>query len=202
MKKFLVLLSITLCIVGCHSGQPDTTTAINSEKTDSAKKNYLPVADYLKSEITAVDSFPLLIMKYHIENAGGITKTDSGFITTAAFNQIARQFLMPDLDSSLFEKRFEENSFVDRSTNLVSFTYSTKGGGYGLKRVDVLLSPGGGVDKLSSIYMEAISGNLDTVIISKMTWKAGRNFRVLHIRKPKNGPETTSQTIVVWDSRD
>jgi hypothetical protein len=202
MKKILVPISIIICIVACHSGQPETTTAVSSEKADSVKKNYLPVADYLKSEIAAVDSFPLRIMKYHIENAGGVTKTDSGIITTAIFDQVARQFLMPDLDSSLFEKRFEENSFVDRSTNLVSFTYSTKGGGYGLKRVDVLLSPGAGFDKLSSIYMEAISGNLDTVTISKMTWKAGRNFRVLHIRKPKNGPETTNQTIVVWDSRD
>ena len=109
---------------------------------------------------------------------------------------------MADLDSSYFEKNFEENSFVDRSTNLVSFTYSTKDTGNGLKRVDVLLSPGIGTDKLNSIYMEAISGNKDSSVISKMSWKAGRNFRILHIQKPKNGPETTDQTIVVWDSRE
>ena len=154
--------------------------------------------DYLKSEIAIVDSFPFKLMRYQI-NPG---RTDSGIITTALFNQIAAEFLLPDLDSSRFEKNFEENSFVDRSTNLVSFTYSTKDTGYGLKRVDVLLSPGAGTDKLNSIYMEAISGNADSTQISKLTWKAGRNFRILHIKKPRNGPETTSQTIVVWDSRD
>ncbi len=138
-------------------------------------------------------------MRYHIEN----NKADSGIITTAIFDQIAREFLLTELDSSYFEKNFEENSFVDRSTNLVSFTYSTKESGMGLKRVDVLLKPGaGGTDKLSSIYMEAISDKNDSTRISKLSWKAGRNFRILHIEKPKNGPETTNQTIVVWDSRD
>ena len=183
-------------IPGCQSHQPETNTGDNTQK-DSLKKNYLPVSDYLKSEISLVDSFPLRIMKYQIING----KMDSGIITTPVFDQVAREFLMAEIDSSNFEKKFEENSFVDRTTNLVSFTYSTKDSGYGLKRVDVLVSPGEGADKLSSIYMEAISGNKDTSVVSKMSWKAGKNFRILRIRQPKNGPETTNQTIVVWDTR-
>ena len=58
------------------------------------------------------------------------------------------------------------------------------------------------VNKLNSIYMESISGNKDSTLISKMSWKAGRNFSILHIQQPKKGPETTNQTIVVWDSRE
>ena len=42
--------------------------------------------------------------------------------------------------------------------------------------------------------MESISGNKDSSVISKMSWKAGKNFSILHIHKPKNGPETTNQT--------
>jgi hypothetical protein len=198
MKKILVPVTVLLLICACHSKQSETGSP-EMKQPDTAKKNYLPVADYLKAEIAAVDSFPLRIMRYHFEN----NKADSGIITTAIFDQIAREFLLTELDSSYFEKNFEENSFVDRSTNLVSFTYSTRESGMGLKRVDVLLKPGsGGMDKLSSIYMEAISNKNDSPRISKLSWKAGRNFRILHIEKPKNGPETTNQTIVVWDSRD
>jgi hypothetical protein len=197
MKRSLIILHSFFLLFACHSGTRENKSA-DQIIADTAKKNYLPVADYLRSEIAAVDSFPLRIMKYHIENG----KTDSGIITTAVFDQIAREFLLADLDSTHFEKTFEENSFVDRSTNLISFTYSTKDTGYGLKRVDVLLSPGAGPAKLSSIYMEAIGGNKDTSDISKLSWKAGRNFRILHIQKPGKGPETTSQTIVVWDPRD
>ena len=197
MKRlFIPALSVFL-VYACHSSQTETA-ASKTIQTDTTKKNYLPVADLLKAEIAAVDSLPLLLMKYSIVNG----KTDSGIITTPVFDKLAREFLMSDLDSSYFEKNFEENSFVDRSTNLVSFTYSTKDTGYGLKRVDVLLSPGAGSDKLNSIYMEAISGNKDSSVISKMSWKAGRNFRILHIQNPGNVREITNQTIVVWDSRD
>jgi hypothetical protein len=197
MKRFFILLSFILSICACHSNQSETTdTAVT--KTDTAKKNYLPVAYYLRAEIAAVDSFPLRIMKYQVNNG----KTDSGIITTAIFDQLAKEFLVPDLDSARFEYKFEENSFVDRSTDLVSFTYSTKDTGNGLKRVDVLLSPGSGYDKLNSIYMESISRDKDSSLISKMSWKAGRNFSILHIRQANKGPETTNQTIVIWDSRE
>jgi hypothetical protein len=197
MKRSLIHILSSFLLFACHSGTPENRSG-DQKITDTLKKNYLPVAAYLQSEIAAVDSFPLRIMKYHIESG----KTDSGIITTAVFDQIAREFLLDDLDSTRFEKKFEENSFVDRSTNLISFTYSTKDTGYGLKRVDVLLSPGSGSAKLHSIYMEVLGANKDTTNISKLTWKAGKNFRILHIQKPGKGPETTSQTIIVWDPRD
>ena len=197
MKQFFILLAAILPIYACHSNQTETPETTKS-KTDTAKKNYLPVEYYLRTEIAAVDSFPLRIMKYQVNNG----KTDSGIITTAIFDQLAREFLTPELDSNRFENDFEENSFVDRSTNLVSFTYSTKDSGKGLKRVDVLLSPGSGYEKLNSIYMESLSVDKDTTLIRKMSWKAGRNFSILHIRQPRKGPEITNQTIVVWDSRE
>jgi hypothetical protein len=197
MKRFFIPLSVIFLISACHSA-PSESTEKKVTKTDTAKKNYLPVAYYLKAEIAGVDSFPLRIMKYHVSHG----QTDSGIITTAVFDQLAKEFLIPELDSARFESKFEENSFVDRSTSLVSFTYSTKDTGNGLKRVDVLLSPGSGYDKLNSIYMESISKDKDSTLISKMTWKAGRNFNILHIRQPNKGPETTNQTIVIWDSRE
>jgi hypothetical protein len=197
MKRFVISLSAMFLICACHTGPSETTRTVVTN-SDTTKKNYLPVAYYLRAEIAGVDSFPLRIMRYQVNNG----KTDSGIITTAIFDQLAKEFLIPELDSARFENKFEENSFVDRSTNLVSFTYSTKDTGNGLKRVDVLLSPGSGSDKLNSIYMEAISTDKDSSLISKMSWKAGRNFSILHILQPNKGPETTKQTIVVWDSRE
>ncbi len=195
MKKLVICSWIILGISACHSRQT-ATTIDNTGKGDSSKKSYLPVGDLIRSEIANVDSFPQRLMRYHIVNC----KTDSAIITTSVFALLAREFLMPGLDSSYFARNFEENSFVDRSTNLVSFTYSTKDTGYGLKRVDVLVTPRSGSGKLRSIYMEAISGNKDSSIISKMTWIAGKNFGIIHIYKPKNGPETVNQTLVVWDT--
>ncbi len=197
MKRIFIPAISVFLLYACHSKQTEIP-AVRLNQKDTSIKNYLPVADFIRTEIAAVDSLPLRLMRYRMVNG----KTDSGIITTPVFDRIAREFMMPELDSSHFEKNFEENSFVDRSTNLVSFTYSTKDTGYGLKRVDVLLSPGTGSEKLNTIYMEAISGNKDSSVISKMSWRAGRNLRILHIQRPKNGQEKTDQTIVVWDTRD
>jgi len=197
MKPILILSLFILQICACHSGQTDTPSD-NSKTADTTKKNYLPVADYINAEIALVDSFPYRLMKYHIVNG----RIDSAIITTPVFNEIAKQFLMPGLDSAYFEKKFEENSFVDRSTGLISFTYSTKDTSYGLKRVDVLLSPGASVSKLNSIYMESIAGKNDSTVISKMSWKAGKNFRIVRILQSKNGKETTDQIMVDWDNSE
>lgn len=197
MKRILIPSFFILAIFACHSKNSEVIPG-DQKRTDTAKKNYLPVADYIKSEIALVDSFPYRLMRYHILEG----KTDSGIITTAVFDGIAQQFLQGDLDSANFEKKFEENSFVDRSTNLISFTYSTKDSSDGLKRVDVLLTPGTSVSKLSSIYMESINTGHDSSVITKMSWKAGKNFRIIRILHLKNGRETTEQTIVDWDNSE
>jgi hypothetical protein len=197
MKRIFIPSFFFLFIFACHSKNSDTNPG-GQKLTDTAKKNYLPVADYIKSEIALVDSFPYRLMRYHIMDG----RTDSGIITTAVFDRIAKQFLPDGLDSADFEKNFEENSFVDRSTNLISFTYSTKDTGDGLKRVDVLLSPGASVSKLNSIYMESINTKNDSSVISKMAWKAGKNFRIIRILHLKSGRETSDQIIVDWDNSE
>src|SRR5271165_7127740 len=113
-RSIIAVLPMFFWVYACHSTHPQETSGYVAP-ADTAKKNYLPVADYLKSEIANVDSFPFKLMRYRVNPH----QTDSGIITTAVFNQIAAEFLLPDLDSSRFEKNFEENSFIDRTTNLV-----------------------------------------------------------------------------------
>jgi hypothetical protein len=197
MKRFITVMLLFIQFCGCHSVQP-VPTQVDIKQADTAKKNYLPVGDYLKSEIANVDSFPRLIMKYRVVYG----KTDSSIITSPAFDQLARAFLLDELDSLHFEKNFEENSFLDRSTGLISFTYSTKDTGNGLKRVDVLLTPGANITKLNSIYMETIAVFPDSTLIEKMNWKAGKNFTIIRIHQSKTGHESTDQLMVDWDNSD
>ena len=102
MKRILIPVTALLLICACRSKQTETAPPEGTQ-TDTAKKNYLPVADYLKGEIALVDSFPHLLFKYQVING----KTDSGIITTPVFDQLAKEFLLADLDSSYFEKNFE-----------------------------------------------------------------------------------------------
>jgi hypothetical protein len=137
-------------------------------------------------------------MEYHIRNG----KTDSTLISTQRFNQLAAAFLPGDLDSSRFRKRFREQAFLDQTTGLLSFTYSTTDTLFGLRRVDVLAEPGPASDKVKSIYMELSSGNTDSPALRKLYWVAGKSFSILQINRPLHGEATTDQTRVLWDGSE
>lgn len=197
MKKLRVLLTMLpgLLYFACHN-LPTPADTNRSQTADTLKRNYFPVRDFLKSEIGWVDSFPQKLMEYQFQNG----KTDSAIITTQTFNRLAAAFLLNDLDSNRFEKRFDETSFLDQTTNLLTFTYSTKDSSYGLRRVDVLAVPGQTADEVRSIYMEVSSGNADSLVLSKMYWKTRKSFSILQIYKPIHGQTSTSQIKVEWGS--
>lgn len=184
----MTVLPVCLCIA-CQ----------NKPAAPVDKKNFFPVRDYLQSEIENVDSMPAKLMKYDTRNG----KTDSALITLPVFDKMAAEFLVPDLDSSRFENRFEENSFMDQSTGLLTFTYATKDSSYGLRRVDVLATPDPvGTDKVKSIYMESSSGKADSLVLTKMYWRSGNSFSIIHIYQPAHGETGMSQTKVVWGSSE
>ena len=141
---------------------------------------------------------PLAIIAYHIE--GG--KTDSAFIQAPAFNQLAKEFLPPTLDSPAFEKNFSEVSFYDQTTNSLTFNYTAKNSTIGLKRVDVIASQRGGFDKVKSIDMEETVNEKDSLVIKKMYWKPRKSFLVLTILQARGQPKENRHLKVVWDSGD
>jgi hypothetical protein len=191
MKSFRILAIVLLvvCFCSCH----------HVAAPPPVQKDYFPVRDYLESEIATIDSTPYKLVEYNIQNG----KTDSALITAPEFNRLAGSFLVPDLDSTRFESRFEENSFMDQSTNLLSFTYSTKDTSYGLRRVDVLATPDPtGADRVKSIYLETSAFRADSLMLTKMYWNAGKSFSIIYISQPPHGEAVTRQTRVVWDSSE
>lgn len=200
MNKFrngLILLP-ALILFACHNAVGPVESGISKPADIPVKKNYFPVRDFLKSEIAYVDSFPLKMTEYQTRNG----KTDSVIINTQKFDRLAAAFILDDLDSSRFEKRFDETSFLDQTTKLLTFTYSTKDSSFGLRRVDVLAVPGLGNDRVKSIYLEVSSGKPDSLVLCKMYWRSGKNFSILQIYQPNHGEAVTSQTKVVWDSSE
>jgi hypothetical protein len=202
MKILMLYAFAVMLLYACNgsvSGSGSSPDSTSSVKVDSTKKNYIPIGDYLKNEIGIVDSTPCLIMLYHVKNG----KTDSAIIKTKDFDDLAKVFLRKELDSPAFENSFTENSFMDRTTNQLNFTYNTKDSVGGLKRVDFLASPTPAeAERMNSVYMEIEDLKKDTNEINKLFWKAGSYFTILRISQPINGQALISQTKVVWGSRD
>jgi hypothetical protein len=206
MKNFALvcLAGAWLCFNACahHGQQPapgqQDSVSIKGSLTDqdSASNSFFPVADYLETEIMRVDSFPIATMKYTIRNG----RTDSGYIQLTEFNALARQFLLPEFKDGSFEKKYTENSFADRGTESVTFTYSTTDQSLPLQRVDVVTASGTQGNLVKSIYLEKSRVAGDSVILQKMFWQAGRNFQIISLIRVKGQPPMQQQVRVVWNA--
>jgi hypothetical protein len=206
MKNFALvcLAGGWLCFNACsHHGQQPASGQQDSvsikgvlSNNDSAKDTFFPVADYLETEILRVDSFPIATMKYTVRNG----RTDSGYIQLTEFNELALQFLVPEFQDGSFEKKYTENSFVDRATQSVTFTYSTTDESLPLQRVDVVAASGTQGHLVKSIYLERTRVAGDSVIHQKMFWQAGRNFQIISLIRVKGQPPVQQQVRVVWNA--
>jgi hypothetical protein len=200
--KYFVLLYLTgaIFLTACrnHQQPADTSKQDSLSPTDSGRNAYLPVAAYLETEILHVDSVPLALRRYRTFN----DSTDSAFIQVPEFNQLALQFLPPELHDGSFEKNFTESSFADQSTQSIMFTYSTKVSGQSLRRVDVQTVLGNGAQKIKSIYLEKQRASGDSLILEKMYWRTGRNFQIVTRTTLKGKPPVEQQLRVVWDDTE
>ena len=139
MKKYHFLLFTAFFLFAACKNQKQ-----GNQGTAVAKKNYFPVADFLRSEIHYVDSLPLGITKYHIEH----NQADTVYIKSEEFDQLAGAFLPPVLTSAAFENDYTETSFMDQTTQTVTFTYSTQNSKQDLQRIDVLAKPEEGFNQV------------------------------------------------------
>lgn len=202
MKNFIAILLAGACllyIIACGHAASSTTPPQNdsvSAPKDSAKNVFFPVANYLESEILHIDSTPLALMKYTIKG----TRRDSGYIQIPEFNLLAKQFLVPELINGSFEKDFAESSFMDKTTESITFTYSPRNEDLALKRLDVLADPGTTSNKVKSIYLERSFTTGDTLVHQRLYWKAGRNFQIVNTYLVHDKPPVEQQVKVVWNT--
>ncbi len=143
-----------------------------------------------------VDSIPRAMTKYTTRNG----KTDSGYIQLAEFNALALQFLLPEFKDGSFEKNYTESSFMDKTTQSVTFTYSTADKDLPLQRVDVRADPEGRANQVKSIYLEKSRVAGDSVILQKMFWQGGKNFQVISLIRIKGAPPVQQLLRVVWET--
>ena len=192
MKLIILTVLLTTVIVSCGSNDAGNPAALTTTE-DSSEKVYFPVQEFLRGEISYVDSLPVGIMKYTTTGK----HMDSGYIQPPEFRALAYEFLSPDLEEELFRENFDETSFYDQGTRYSTFNYTPKTGNTEISRVDVIAAPGLQYDKVNSIYIEK-KGSGEPGELRKLYWKAGRHFQI--IREDSTGTQTVIK--VVWNYWD
>jgi hypothetical protein len=197
--KYLIALILGLTIVSCKNpGHQAAPTNQDSIPPNDTANTFFPVADYLETEILHVDSVPLALKKYTTTN----NRTDSAFIQVPEFNTLAKQFLPQELHDGRFEKDYTETSFKDKSTEYITFTYSTAVAELPLKRVDVQTIPYNGSQQVRSIYLEKNYSSGDSLITQKMYWRAGKSFQIATRTTLKGKPPVEQLLKVVWGEEE
>ena len=194
----LILIPIAIGIIGCKNKEEQSSPLSDQQqKTDSPEvKNYLPVLDFLKGEIQNVDSFFAGMKKITVRNG----KTDSTFISSEEFHGITNEFVTNDLTKEFLEAHYNETSFMDQSTQSVTFTYEPKDHNLAIRRIDLLTGQSSsGLDKLKSLFIEKQVNSGDTSILKRLFWKAGKNFLLITQKTVGQNPPDISQVKVVWD---
>lgn len=187
------VLILALAFNACQEAEKQRSTEEKQETNET--KAYIPVTDYIKTEIRALDSTPTGILK-RINYKNG---TDSVFINPDEFKQLAQAFLPPELDKGRFERSFTESSFIDQTTESLTFTYESVDNTSAIRRVDVLLAPSLEVDKIKSVYIEKMFAVGDTAVEQKMYWKAGESFQITTLKSVPGHSPDVHQLKVIWD---
>lgn len=197
--KYPVVLALAgwLCICACGHRTPTSPPSQDSlpgQDTGAARNQFFPVDDYLEAEILSVDSMPMAFWKYITHD----NRTDSVLITTADFNTLALQFLPPEIRNGGINKNFTESSFMDKTTQSITFTYTPVDQGLPLQRVDVETTPGIRAQEVKSIYMERNHTAGDSVILQKLLWRAKHGFTIINRVRVKGQEPKEEQVRVSW----
>jgi hypothetical protein len=202
MKNVVLVLiaGICLCWVSCahRNGQPASDQQDSLSRQDSSKNVFFPVAEYMEAEILRIDSFPEAMRKFTTRDG----HTDTVYIQVPEFNALAMQFLAPAFIDGSFQKDYEETSFMDRSTETATFTYSAKGKDLPLQRVDVVTISEGGVSKVKSVYQETSKVAGDSTIFQKLYWQTKHQLQIISLITVKGRPPVRQQVKVVWDPEE
>lgn len=186
MKKLAFIVSC-YCLASCNGN--------SYESKPETSHDFFPVNTYLNSQVHLVDSLQPLIYKYTTVNH----LRDSVLLSVSEFNELAKEFIQPDINATSLKKYYKETSFVDQSIPAVTFTYSTQNRELPVQRIDVIAKEESLLsEQVQSVYMEIINTRNDTTIGKKLYWKTNKSFQIISSLQTGNQPAVNSQVKVVW----
>lgn len=157
---------------------------------------FYPVTDFLKNQISNVDSTPYFIYLIDIRN----NKRDSMPISKKLFDSLAAPFTAYNIADTAIKKFYTESVFDDQTTRSYTFSYRTTDSNMVVQGIDILLNRE--TQQVKRIFMNTFQNFGDSSVTLKMGWKPDRNFYINRITQYSNGKEQIEQNRVVWDDRD
>jgi len=169
---------LMVILIGISSCKSNTAPAPVETAIDTVK--FLPVNDFILSDIKDVQNIPYFIYKIRTINK----KKDSTNFSTADFVKFAAPFLQYDICKQPLKGQLREATFHDNTTKSNTFIYSPLKVDLPLRNVTVLLDEK--TDLPKNIFIQISKQVKDTTVIERLQWKVRKSFRITRITQAKN----------------
>ena len=186
-----VAILFTMFYWSCRTNVSNDSTKTNTNDT----VKFFQVKQFFQSQIRDVNATPFFI--YKVEIIDGIK--DSTHINNPTLNEIAKQYLNPDINDEQLKPSYTESIFEDQTTKGFTINYSTKNKELELQSVDILLSEDG--QTVKRIFLRKYYNYPDSSAIEQLSWKPGESFQVNRSVQKQNANEILHQTTVVWNKK-
>ena len=192
MKRTTILLAtITLLYLGCK-GKGGST----SDKNKNDSSHFFQTNIIFQKDIHEVEATPFYIYKLEKIN----DKIDSTQINTAAFKQLAVQFLKPDISTEELKPKYKESIFEDQTTASITINYTALDKELEVQSEDILMKDDG--KTVRNIFIRKFfKYGSDSSAIEQLSWKPGERFQVVRSVQKQDNTETNYQTTVVWNEK-
>ncbi|HEX2535585.1 MAG TPA: hypothetical protein VHK69_17705 [Chitinophagaceae bacterium] len=183
MNRSILLGCIALLAAGC-----------SGKKKPAPEEPYFPALPFFQSEIRHVDTSVFRIIAVRTVNG----RSDTQYIRREDFRKQAELFTtLPDITEQ--PEQYKETKMYDETTNEASFVYEATEPDLPVRKQIIYAQPTpGGEAHITRVYVEKVqdAGNPAT---HKMTWEAGKYFRIISIVPKEKGFEQIVKTEVLWN---
>lgn len=195
-KKLLALLFIIAICTGCENNSPPTIPAVK----DSTHQTFFPVTDYIRGQLSEIDSLPVTPLKIISTNG----KDDSVWVKKEDVRPFAEPFLHPQIDTANLKHLYNQRSFLDQTINAYTFSYDPVDklpDTLPLIRWDVYIDPEKGTVKRIFIIKEfaEMNGSKKTL---QLTWFSSRWCKITTITEQEGKQPVIKEETIKWDLRE
>lgn len=192
MNKFLrtaVMSVVVLFSLGiCSCSSPNRA----GEPAPAEPKDFYPIAQYIKAELSHLDTLPLAVIRYSTQN--GIT--DTAVMDKTAFKKIAAALIAADISTNDRKDNYKETSFMDASLGTLSLNYTPVKTDAPVSQLNVLLQQDN--TQVVSIYAETVQHTTDSTQYKKLLWTAKRSLQITTITRQQKEEHIVIDRYV-WD---
>ena len=193
--RFLPVVFFTL-ILFCSCSEQGTRSSKQTEKDSSQNQTFFPVTEYIRGQLTEIDSMPVTPLKIITYNG----KQDSIWMKKEDIRLFAEPFLHPEIDTTNFKGLFAERSFLDQTIDAFTFSYDPIDklpDTLQLRRWDVYIDPK--KNTIKRVYIVKESSNNGIVQTLQLTWKSNQWCKITTITEQAGKQTGIKEELMKWD---